>query len=223
MFLHHNFFGNNLNYKKQCTNGIPCWMLYSGFDKDISVHLSLTFVLFIVIGVVSSFYKWIMQDRQTKRIEIFNDHKFAVSGRFFNSWDWDNNSEQLIKDYSKAVLQDINFEMSRELLLKNQTNRSFNRQLNLCTRRTISIIINLVVILGSCYAIIVVQDRQEDIKDYLVERMPKLKTVATFIPSTIISLFNFIVPTFNKFMVKFEKWDFPETNTRQEIWRSFLF
>ena len=57
--------------------------------------------------------EWILFDRKAKRIDIYNDQKFSIASRLFNSWDWGLDSQLMMEDYPKAVFLDIKFEMSR--------------------------------------------------------------------------------------------------------------
>lgn len=78
---------------------LPCIMTYSGFGTNTSIYFPITFCVFIFAGMIGCFYKWIIFDRQVKRIKTFNDQEYSVAGRLFNAWDWDNKNKSLLVDY----------------------------------------------------------------------------------------------------------------------------
>ena len=57
---------------------------------------------------------------------------------------------------------------------------------------------------------------------WVKENIPFLERFASLVPTLILSLFNAAIPNFTKLVVTFEKWDFPETRNKNEIWRNFF-
>ena len=46
--------------------------------------------------------------------------------------------------------------------------------------------------------------------------------ISAFAPALIISLINTAIPSLTKFHSRIEKWDFMETQIKNEIWRSYV-
>jgi len=72
------------------------------------------------------------------------------------------------------------------------------------------------------YGIILIQDKEEELIAYFEENVPKLRALAYLFPTLIISVSNVFLPNFTKLMVWFEKYDYPESETKQEIWRNYI-
>lgn len=157
---------------EMCHRYIPCFMLYSSFGKELGFVYAFQYFIFIVIGLYSCIYKWVIYDRQASRIEIFNDHQFPVSQRLFNAWNWQTDKENLVSSYCSAVYKDIKFELGREEIEKNIKKRNFNQKVLLLLRRTVSTLINMAVIFSGLYAIIYIEDQQDEITAYIVREVP---------------------------------------------------
>jgi hypothetical protein len=54
------------------------------------------------------------------------------------------------------------------------------------------------------------------------EILKSLLPIVNLVPTLIISIFNVLLPTVTKLLVEFEKWDFPETIIKNEIWRNYF-
>lgn len=120
------------------------------------------------------------------------------------------------------MVQDLAFETTREDIKLRILNRSFGEKLALFVRRLISTIINLAFILVGIYAVIYVQDNDEQFVKYILNELPMLKPQSQFLPTLMISAFNSLIPAFTKLIVLLERYDFPETTTQQEIWRNYI-
>ena len=82
----------------------PKFMFYSAFPKELDFNFSMSYFGFIMLGSLSCFFRWITFDREAKRIQIFNENKYAISSRLFNPWHWHNSNHELLQDYCNAVL-----------------------------------------------------------------------------------------------------------------------
>ena len=126
--------------------------------------------------------EWILFDRKAKRIDIYNDQKFSIASRFFNSWDWGLDSQLMMDDYPKAVFLDIKFEMSRQSIKQAIKARTFEKKLKIRARRVISGLINVTVICASVYAIVYIQDREDAIALYFADKYPLVKRISVYLP-----------------------------------------
>lgn len=50
----------------------------------------------------------------------------------------------------------------------------------------------------------------------------KILPIVAFVPTIILSILNILIGIINKALVEFEMWDFPDQNTKNEIYGAYL-
>lgn len=71
--LTEHLFDAYVDHSAICLNNLPCFFFYSSFEQSHGPLFGIHFFCFILLGLSTCLYKWIMYDRESKRIEIFND------------------------------------------------------------------------------------------------------------------------------------------------------
>ena len=87
--------------------------------------------------------------------------------------------------------------------------------------RALSFSINFLGIIVGFVAIVMTKQNEQDIIRK-AEGNKYLSLLSGFAPALIISIINTAIPSLTKFHSKIERWDFAETQIKNEIWRSYV-
>ena len=128
--------------------------------------------------------KLLQFDKKAKRIEIYNDQRFPISGKVLNAWDWNNNNKQSIESTSSFVLKDIYNHINHQKHHQMMDSRKFEDWLFLYLRRAFSFLINLLVIFLTGSLVYYLEEIKQDYVDFFKETQLKyLEVFSYFIPA----------------------------------------
>lgn len=125
-------------------------------------------------------------------------------------------------DYPQAVFQDILFAVGRENIQTIIKRRTFREKFNLRVRRWASGFVNVVLLLAGMKLIVYVQDNEAALAKYFADHAQVFRRFSELLPTLVMSIIGTIIPEITKLLIAFEKWDYPEDVTKNEIWRNFI-
>ena len=129
------------------------------------------------------------------------------------------------QDSAASLLSQINFTINRNEIMETINQRSNTETYKLYLRRFVSKLVNLCVVCSGMSLIIIIQDRTDDIIVKITEYVgetSKILPIVAFVPTIILSILNILIGIINKALVEFEMWDFPDQNTKNEIYGAYL-
>jgi hypothetical protein len=186
----------------------PCFLYYSRFDASSDQYYALTLILFMILGIVISVYKWVEFDLVRKKRELYDDKKKKFSRLFFNSLDWStpvNNYEG--RQMASSIRLEIKINLDEERIKAEIEKRTNLEKSALFIRRTITLFLNTLILLAGWVGIILINYYDKDIQSSL-KNVNVIKYVSAFVPSISLTIINAIVPKATVFFTAFEKWDF---------------
>ena len=118
------------------------------------------------------------------------------------------------------ILKDLKDQMQEYYIKEKIHKRSQAEKMKLRTRRILSVLSAIVILIGGFLFIIFTNIYEDEVQDK-IEQMPFLAKFSNFIPEAALSFANIIVPMCLGALVEFEKWDSPSSTLMQEIWRDY--
>ena len=169
-----------------------------------------------------------MTIRLNYRIYISNTSYIALplSQQFFNFYDWDNTNLETGRIEALSMANKINAMIYQEQKLKELSKRSKLQWRILYVKRFFGIVINLILVVLSGYAIVKTQTEKENISNFVMKFNWLNKSTKILIidaaPGLVLSVVSAVVPAIVKITTKFEAYDFESDMIDQQILRIYL-
>ena len=134
-----------------------------------------------------------------------------------NIWQWNIGNQELAESTKTGLAKLIQFEIRRSEHEQRVDSRTFEQWAYMYLVRAPLVLINIISMLGGAAIIIASQLRKDELITYLddeygaqIGKYRLAKIVINLAPSFIVSIVNAVIPTITKFLILYERWDFPE-------------
>lgn len=208
-----------------CRYYIPCFLYFSRFTTEERLTYSLTFLFSSIFLFFLISNKWIWSKRMDVLNELFFNEEKQFSKTFFNIWDWNVQSKEDLDDAKKKIKNLLTIGVKEEYLKEVLKKRTYEEKFNLFVRRTIGIILSIIVLIIGGVLVFIFYLFQGYIKSQIgtSDSLSAIDIVIQLLPGIGLSFINSIFPIFFNLIVKIEKWDFNYTILSQLVWRNFFF
>lgn len=157
---------NSHGYKDICQGDlpVPCFLLYSRFDQINDQYYALSLILFMVLGLNISINKWVAFDVLRKKRELYEDKQKKFSKIFLNCWDWKTaNNNYEAHELATSLRMELKVNLDEERIKAIIQKRSNFEKTKLFVRRSITLFLSTVLLLGGWTGIIALSLYEKDI------------------------------------------------------------
>lgn len=145
---------------------LPTIGLYSSMKADLAKAMSITFGVFVVVGVIANMYLWSKADRSNRfEAKFIKEREHPVSCLLLGEcWDWDCNSSQDRRENAERLLSDyitLIFKPNNENAVKSLTSATIDNRVNpkrgkVCARRLLGLCLYLGLLVVSLHLVALV-------------------------------------------------------------------
>eukprot|EP00830_Metopus_es_P006730 TRINITY_DN16373_c0_g1_i1.p1 TRINITY_DN16373_c0_g1~~TRINITY_DN16373_c0_g1_i1.p1 ORF type:complete len:242 (-),score=31.81 TRINITY_DN16373_c0_g1_i1:420-1145(-) len=139
----------------------------------------------------------------------------------FNWWDWTMNNYSDCNNLNASNSTELKTLLYEDNIKSIIENRTLQEKVQLFARRTILLIVNIVILAIGWVGIAAIYFYQENMKTSLSE-IAFLSSIAVFIPGMVIACINFLVPNMSMAITAWEKWDYTSEQVKRDVWKQFL-
>ena len=141
------------SWSDQCAYYIPCVLFYSRYHSNYAVLYSFTFLIFAIVGLFLTLYKWVNFLILKKKADLYINDDFQFS-QIFDIWDWRTQKKSDAEDLLKEQTNQVKTSLDEHLIYEKIAKRNYKAKVSILLWRIFLISVNVLVLLGGWSLII---------------------------------------------------------------------
>lgn len=202
---------------------LPHFTMFSNLSNTKPILFSSAIILTMILLTFTSFFKWIKENKKTITAKLLSNqssvNQFNILS--FNCWKYNLFSKKAVEEQKISIAEKFRFLLTDEAVQNIKQARTKKEKYMLYARRTIGIFLNIIFVVLSWYAILRIIEDSTSIITVANKSLSIPLSVATFVPTMLLTLVGLVLPSITFAITDFEKWESHIQTMKHQTWRLY--